>query len=315
MAIEKAAALALLFVLLGQSAPTGPRTPLSGDLRSARELTEQIHASDKLLAQLFELQRRVRTGELVSDLELALDCPTREEILSGLDVTRAVELGFEPGSVRDRLQPGFLAELDLLAAQRARRDVGLQPEPSPLLTLVLDLEQDLWREADRRRQRAGIQSPLDSGPLSQRLQPEPATDPKSANAAAPRSSKTAVPPAPVLPAGIEPRLVGQAHYKAGRYADALVAWKDATPLEGGLGLELEYQRADCLMQTGQLDDAIAAWQKLASDNPGTSWAAQSEFALRVARTIKLVRETKQAQQPAPPIQAAQGGQGTQGGTP
>ena len=300
MALEKAASLALLFVLLGLSAPTGSRCPLSGELLSAKELTEQIHASDKLLAQLFELQRRVRAGELVTDTELALDCPTREEILSGLDVPRAVQLGFEPKSVRDRLQPGFLSELDLLAAQRARRDIGLQPDASPLLTLMLDLEQDLWREADRRRQRAGIQSPLDSGPLSQRLQPEPPPDPKSANAGATRASKTAVPPAPVLPAGVEPRLVGQAHYKAGRYADALAAWKDVAPSEGGLGLELEYQRADCLMRTDQLDDAIASWQKLASDNPGTSWAAQSEFALRVARTLKLVRETKQAQQGSSP---------------
>ena len=251
-------------------------------------IAQDVHSKDQLLVRLLELQRRVRGGELPSDDELAAGRIPREELLAQLDVRRAAWLGMEPKAVRDRLAPGFLAELDLLAQARTRQETGPLAEPSPLLTLMLDLEQELWREADRRRQRVGIKSPLDSGPLGRRLQPEaPATAPTNATATNAAGNDAVATPA--IGKGLDARLVGQAHYRAGRYADALAAWTVVVPPEGTAGLEFGYQRADCLMQTGLVDEAITAWEKVAADGKETSWGAQAEFALKVARALQAVR--------------------------
>ena len=245
---------------------------------------QEIHAKDQLLVRLLELQRRVRAGELPIDDDLGAGRISREELLAQLDVQRAASLGIEPKAVRDRLQPGFLAELDLLAQARSRLETGPLAEPSPLLTLIYDLEQELWREADRRRQRVGIKSPLDSGPLGRRLQPEAPAP--AVTATTPDGDGAS--PGSTLAKGIDARLIGQAHYRAARYADALAAWKDVPLPEGTAGFEFAYQRADCLMQTRQVDEAIAAWEKLAADAKTTSWGAQAQFALKVAHAVKAL---------------------------
>jgi len=253
---------------------------------------EELHARDRLLTQLFELQRRVRAGELPAPSELAAGRTAREQLLAGLDVRRAVQLGFEPRALRDRLLPAFLLEFEQLEAQRTRRDLGPPAEASPLLTMVLDLEQDFWREADRRRQRMGLKSPLDTGPLSQRLQPEAAPGRETADpvGAAPGARANAA--AAALPPSADPQFAGQVHYRAGRYADALALWEPLSPPAGDAGLAFSYQRADCLMRTERVDDAIAAWERLAADHPGTRWAAQAEFALKVARALKACRDVR-----------------------
>jgi tetratricopeptide (TPR) repeat protein len=157
--------------------------------------------------------------------------------------------------------------------------------------MVLDLEQDLWREADRRRQRIGIKSPLDSGPLSQRLEAQaPATE--GAPGAGTEGAEAAATPS--NPRGRNLQLLGQAHYRAGRYADALAAWKDLTAPEGAAGLEFEYQRANCLFQVGRTDEATVLWQKLVDEHATTSWGAQSQFMLKVARAIDAARSAKTA---------------------
>jgi tetratricopeptide (TPR) repeat protein len=252
-----------------------------------RTVQDELRDKDRLLTQLLELQQRVRSGQTLTPDELSVARTTREQILAGLDVRRAVRLGMEPKAVRDRLQPGFHSELELLDRQRARREHGPLAEPSPLLTMVLDLEQDLWREADRRRQRIGIKSPLDSGPLSQRLEAQPATTNDPA-AASPDATATA---AATMVA--DPRLRGQAHYRAGRYAEAFAAWKDLAAPAGPAAPEFEYQRANCLFQMGRTAEASAAWQKLADEQPTTSWGAQAQFMLKVARALDAARAAKE----------------------
>jgi hypothetical protein len=261
---------------------------------------DEMHEKDLLLARLFELQRRVRSGEMPGERELSAGRATRESVLADLDFERATQLGFEPRALRDRLLPGFLAEFELLDAQRARLDVGPPPRPSPLLTMVLDVEQDLWREADRRRQRLGLKSPLDSGPLSQKLQPDAPADGSepAAGGAQPTAAERAAPAAARgPPAGVDPWIFGQAHYRVGRYGEALAAWKELAPPAGDAGLMFEYQRADCQLRCGQVDEAIAAWEKLATGHSGTSWGAQAEFALKVARTLKAVRTAAAGEKP------------------
>ncbi len=283
---------ALLLVSVASIAAAQQAEPRRAAI-DVEQAQDELHAADQLLATLFELQQRVRTGALPTDAELAVARVTREEILAGFDVRLAARLGIEPSAVRDRLQPGFLSELDLLAAQRSRLDVGPLPEPSPILTMVLDVEQDLWREADRRRRRAGLKSPIDSGPLAQKLQPDAPPPEGAAGTEANGAAASAAAPS-ILPNGADPRLAGQAHYKAGRFVEALAAWNGIASPEGGAGIEFAYQHADCLMRSGKVDEAIAEWEKLAADHPATTWAAQSQFSLRVARTLKAVREVKQA---------------------
>jgi hypothetical protein len=289
-------ALSLALAPAPQNAPKRPAAPPAtprGPVLDAKKAQEEIHALDQLLAQLFELQTRSRGGVLLTDADLAPGRVTREQILAEFDVRRAVRLGFEPKALRDRLSPGFLAELDLLAAQRSKSDVGPLAEPSPLLTIMLDVEHDLWREADRRRQRAGLKSPLDSGPLSQKLAPDAAT---VEGATSGEKSRPVIPsPVPPAPRAGDARLAGQVHYKAGRWADALAAWSGVVAPEGAAGIELEYQRADCLLRTEQFDEAIAAWEKLAADHPGTSWAAQAQFSLRIARAMQALHAARKSQ--------------------
>ena len=117
MTVEKLAFLAIAAAL----------APASQD---ETRVMQEIHAKDLLLSQLLDVQRRVRAGELPPEEELDAGRMTREEILAQLDVQRAAQLGMEPKAVRDRLQPGFLAELDLLAQGRFVVLVGHQGGPT-----------------------------------------------------------------------------------------------------------------------------------------------------------------------------------------
>jgi hypothetical protein len=60
--------------------------------------------------------------------------------------------------------------------------------------------------------------------------------------------------------------------------------------------EQEHQRADSLMRIGQVDDAVAIWEKLAVDHKETSWGQQAGFSLKVARALSALEKAKK---PAP----------------
>jgi hypothetical protein len=282
MSIER-----LLLLALATALPHGD----DGKVDVAK-LKERAHEKDLLLGQLVQLQRRVRSGEMPTDAELALARTSREEVLRGVDVRRALQLGVEPRTVRDRLLPAFAVELDSIAKPRADGATT----GSPLLASVLDLEEDLRAEADRRRLKASVPSPFESGPLSKRLDPmatssDAATSAKDPNAPAPAGDKTLT-----LPKGLDPRLAGQVLYRAGHYAEALAAWKDVKTPSGEPGLELEYQRADCLLHTDDVQGAIAVWDRLAKEHKDSTWGRQSEFSLRVAKALAAFEQAKKGPQ-------------------
>ena len=254
------------------------------------DATPPARGSDEMLVQLLDLQRRVRGGELVALEELALGRVTREEILTGVDISAAVELGLEPAAVRARLAPGFVAELEALTAQRTALDAGPPREPSPLLTMVLDLEQELKSAADRRRQRLGIKSPLASGPLSQRVQPMAEAGPAPLDPAV-DAAATAEAKLPELKLA-NARLRGATLYKLGRHAEALAAWQGLAAPQGDAGLEFDHQRADCLMRTGRSGEAITIWERIATDHATTPFGEQASFSLKVAHTIAALENAR-----------------------
>src|SRR5262249_21615580 len=156
---------------------------------------------------------------------------SRERILSGLDARAARQLGITPSELKNRLIPGFAAEIDELVKRQPTHDLAPSAEPSPLLTLVLDVEQQLFASADRRRQRVGIKSPIDWGPLAQTLAaptktPAAETGPSpTTTAAAPAIAAGPSPKIDAAARGADPRAVGKALYRAGRFPDALKVWE------------------------------------------------------------------------------------------
>lgn len=248
---------------------------------------ERIVEKQRMLEELLALHQRVRAGDLPSDEELGAGRVSREQILAELDPDAALAVGIEPDAVRDRLAPGFVAELALLADQRARLDVGPLPQPSPLLTLVLDFEQEVRLAVDRRRQRLGLDSPFESGPLSQPL------DSAATAAAEVRTEPVAPgPDAPVATADL--RLLGIALHKAGRFADAHEAGKGVADEEGEAGLDLRHLRADCLLRVGRVAEAIEIWDAIAEGHAGSRHAAQAEFSLKVARAVSAYEAARKA---------------------
>ncbi len=287
-----------------------PQAAAQGGSHPTRSLTVKLQEKERLLAQLQDLQARVRSGDLPTASDLALAATSREEIVAGIDVHGAMALGMEPAKVRDRLAPGFTAEIEQLAEQRSRLEVGPPARPSPMLTLLLNFEQELASLADRRRQRLGIESPIVAGPLGQKLEPVAKPPPMNEAAGSDGTSvAVAVDPAatPGTPAvataamsqkPVDARITGEALYRAGRYADALTAW---SALAIGAGetmndatVELDYQRADCFMRTDKVDDAIKIWEMLANDHAKTTWGAQAGFSLKIARTLAALEAAKKS---------------------
>lgn len=252
---------------------------------------------DELIASLYELQRRVRAGELPSEDELALGRVSRERILAGLDARAARQLGITPSSLKNRLLPGFSAEIDELVKRQPTHDLAPGAEPSPLLTLVLDVEQQLFAAADRRRERAGIKSPIDSGPLAQTLAapvPAPGPDPAAAPVPAAASAKVGA-----AAKAADPRSVGKALYRAGRFTDALKAWETVRFDDPATSLELQYMHADALFRGERPEEAIKAWEKLSSEHPDTSFGQQADFALKIARAFVALKAARAVETPAP----------------
>jgi tetratricopeptide (TPR) repeat protein len=291
MAVERLLFAAL--ALLGG----GDRSP------GADELKQRQKQKDELIASLYELQRRVRNGELPSEQELGLGRVSRERILAGLDARAARQLGITPAELKNRLIPGFAAELDELVKRQPTHDLAPGAEPSPLLTLVLDVEQQLFASADRRRQRAGIKSPIDSGPLAQTLAapqaPSAETGPSPATTAAQAPAAGPSPKIDAAAKGADPRAVGKALYRAGRFPDALKAWESVRFDDPATSLELQYMHADALFRADRAEEAIKVWEKLASDHPDTSFGQQADFALKIARAFVALKAARALESPAP----------------
>jgi tetratricopeptide (TPR) repeat protein len=247
---------------------------------------------EQLLAQLYELQRRVRAGELPTEEEMKPGRVTRERILAGLDVRRAKRLGVDPKAIRDLLVPGFAQELDLLLRRQEAHDLAPGDDPSPLLVLMLEVEQRMFSAADRKRQRAGIKSPIDSGPLSRKLEaPAPAAggEAGSDGAAAPNAAPIAI---DVAARGADPKAVGRALYRAGRWTDALKAWERVALDDPQADQELLYTHADALFRVGRQEEALKEWERLATRQPDTSYGQQAAFARDMARVVIAVRAAR-----------------------
>jgi tetratricopeptide (TPR) repeat protein len=257
---------------------------------------DRLKDREQLLAQLYELQRRVRAGELPTEEEMKPGRVTRERILAGLDVRRAKRLGVDPKSIRDLLVPGFAQELDLLLMRQEAHELAPGEDPSPLLVLMLEVEQRMFSAADRKRQRAGIKSPIDSGPLSRKLEaPAPAAggEAGSAGAAAPNAAPNAAPIAiDVAARGADPKAVGRALYRAGRFSDALKAWERVALDDPQADQELLYTHADALFRAGRQDEALKEWERLATRHPDSSYGQQAAFARDMARVVIAVRAAR-----------------------
>jgi tetratricopeptide (TPR) repeat protein len=252
--------------------------------------SSELQKNEQLLVKLLELQRRVRAGEEVTVAELALGGVEREELLRELDVRGAMRLGVEPRQLLDRINPGFTAELDSLAEQRLRLDAGPPNEPSPLLTLVLDLEIQLRAVADRRRQGLGLRNPLESPALTTPIQPNGSAGPAvidGVDLATPPSD----PSAALARAKVEPAVAAATYYRAGRYEDALKEWArlpDSTPLTA----ETRHQFADALLRSGRIDEAIDRWRKLVEEQKDSPWGHQAAFSLELARTLATIEKAR-----------------------
>ena len=287
MAVERL--LLAAFALLGG----GDRSPGTDDLKQRQK------QKDELIASLYDLQRRVRAGELPSEEELGLGRVSRERILSGLDARAARQLGITPSELKNRLIPGFAAELDELARRQPTHDLAPGAEPSPLLTLVLDVEQQLFASADRRRQRAGIKSPIDSGPLAQTLAAPTRPPSPDTAAAAPAAAAGPSPKVGAAAKGADPRALGKALYRAGRFVDALAAWEAVRFDDPATSLELKYMHADALFRAERAEEAIKVWEKLASEHPDTSFGQQADFALKIARAFVALKAARAIETAAP----------------
>lgn len=266
---------------------------------------------EQLLAQLYELQRRVRAGELPTEEEMKPGRVTRERILAGLDVRRAKKLGVDPKSIRDLLVPGFAQELDQLLLRQEVHELAPSEDPSPLLVLMLEVEQRMFAAADRKRLRAGIKSPIDSGPLSRKLEaPAPSSTPApngetgSAGAAAPNAAPIAI---DVAARGADPKAVGRALYRAGRWTDALKAWERVALDDPQADQELLYTHADALFRAGRQDEAAKEWERLATRHPDSNYGQQAAFARDMARVVIAVRAARGDDEK--PVESAASGAG------
>jgi len=246
---------------------------------------DRIGELDQLISQLLDLQQRVRGGEVVPLRELELGAPTREEVLAQIDVRGATRLGVEPATVRERLLPGFDAELERLVAQRDHVAAGPPPGSSPLLQLLLDFELELKANADRRRSGLGLQNPLDHSSIASPLQPRGAPGPAVVDG---------VDVTGAVARGIDPLLAAAALYRAGRWQEALDAWSRVTD-PATIAPESRHQRADALLRLGRVDEAIAIWERVATDEATTPWGQQAGFSLRVARALAALQEAKKSQ--------------------
>jgi tetratricopeptide (TPR) repeat protein len=272
---------------------------LAGD--GPRTTGDRLKEKEDLLAGLYELQRRVRAGELPAEEELALGGATRERVLGGLDVAAAHRLGFDPAKVKNLLLPGFAAEIDALARSLQAHDLSATADVSPLLTLVLEVEQQLFAAADRRRQRAGLKSPIDATALSRPLEApgEKPVDPTPTTAPAAGAKEAAPTDVAAAVRATDPRVVGKTLYRAGRYDDALAAWTQVNFDAPDLPLELVYMHADALFRGGRAEDAIKEWERLASGHADSSFGQQASFALNFARAMVALKAAGGETTPAP----------------
>lgn len=278
------AAERLLFVIL----PLVLCAPLAAS--SGPEQGDQEAANRLLESRLQDLQQRIRGGELVPLGELALGAPTREELLEQLDLRTALRLGIEPKVARDRLLPGFAAELETLSEMRDRMEAGLPKESSPLLTMLLDFETELRTIADRRRQALGLVDPLRVANVGGRNEGGAAA-PAAVDGVDVTDAAKADPTAAARRAAVDPAIAAAALYRAARWQEALDAFARMPP-GAARTPEQEHQRADALMRIGQVDEAIAIWEKLAVDHKESSWGQQASFSLKVARALSALQKAK-----------------------
>jgi len=252
-----------------------------GVLPRSTSWVEDLKRVERSLQQLTDLQARVREGYLPTFEDLQLERSERHDVLASLDATAAARVSMPPDQLRARLLPGFLAELRMLSSMTPDQAESELPQPSPVLTQLLDVEEQMTREAVKTLYRRGIANPLESGALS---------DPAFAKTiSAEEAGPEAAAPAPASEAAemqsMDPALRAETLYAARRFGEALDLYQKLDLPLGEKTLLVHYRIADCLLNLGRNAEAAQKFQALATGYPETTvgkdarWAADYAAAL------------------------------------
>jgi hypothetical protein len=225
----------------------------------------------------------VRAGELPSETEMAAGRVTRQRVLAGLDVRKAKHLGVDPKAIRDLLVPGFSQELDQLLRRQEAHDLAPGEDPSPLLTLLLDVEQRMFIAADRKRQRRH-QEP-DRVALAELEAPAPASAPPADGASEAAHEGVAAVPVDASRCAPTPRGRSRA-YRAGRYPDAL---RREGRLHDRDRAQLQYMHADAPSRSGKQESALKEGRLLPRTPTGYGGRRRSPATWRAVMAVRAAR--------------------------
>lgn len=253
------------------------------------ELTDQLKELERNLARLVEVRRGVREGQTLPGLDdMALARASRLGVLGGLDLHQAAALGHDARQVRDRLVPGFIEDLRLLNAQRAGAGDPTRAEPSGVLVLIRDLEEELRRESLRRLYRRGLPNPFQMLGLEGQAEDSVALEVLPDDA-----TSDPMPTTPTTRPALDPWLSAESLFRHGLYEDALAHYalvEPAGPPERQA--HVLYRMAECLRELGRLEESLPLFQKVAEKHTGTYWAQQAEWSASLVETLATLDQLR-----------------------
>jgi hypothetical protein len=248
--------------------------------------TRALAEADRTIHALLDLQERVRAGAKSEAADFHVARATREQVLRDLDLADARQLGWTPQRIKDRLMPGFSAELRRWTDLPGRSGAA---DHSPLLELILDYEKDLQREALRRLYRMGLANPLERFAEAPQGEVTPEAMDPGTQTDDPTLRRPAAKPL------INPLLEAEKFYQSGDYAAALGAYLLIDLKTTDRSEEIEYRIADCLLQNGEIVEAATRFQALADKSEHTTWGSQARWASAYAEALAAIQKQREPQ--------------------
>lgn len=247
---------------------------------------EELRQVEKTLADLARLHRSLgEDGPLPDRTALTVGAATRLEVVSELDAIQAKRLGMTPERLRSWLLPGFVEELRTLSLELAGSEEAPAAPGSGVLTLLLDLEVELHREALRNLMRRGIPDPRRALGLDFKQEIEQ----QIAETSGSEKHEPEIPSREPAPEGNDPLLAAEAHYRKGEYVEALESYQKVDQMRNPrISPQVMYRTGECQRQLGRLSEALASFERVITDHPDSPWVPQAQWSASLVKTLQAL---------------------------
>ncbi len=246
------------------------------------QASDTLKELDRILVELNELSQGVKAGDLPSLEDLSLARTTRHQVLRQFNPQAVASLSYTPEQLRARILPGFSAELRLLSDLEPGN--APLPEPSPLLVQLLDLEEEMGREAFKQLYRMGLQNPLEVGALSASAV-APDFDPGELSA---NSSAEPVMEPTEEELSEDPLLRAESLFAAGKFEAALTEYRKLELERNEENLPTIYRIAECLLKAGHTVEARDEFRAISEEFKETTWGQNAEWSADYAEVLSAL---------------------------